>query len=391
MIKIIKNGKIYSPQYLGKKDILITGDKIGYIGDDFSGISNFVDVEIIDASNKIVVPGFIDSHVHIVGGGGEGGYKTRTPEIQLTDITKGGVTTVIGVLGTDGTTRTMSNLIAKARALEEEGISCWVLTGSYQVPVRTTTGSIQDDIILIDKVIGVGEIALSDHRSSQPTIEDIAKIAAEARVGGILSGKSGVVNIHTGDGERQLSFLEKIVDETEIPITQFLPTHIGRNRDLLQAAISFAKKGGFIDLTTSTSKEFIEDRDNKCSKDLKKLLDENVPITNITFTSDGQGSLPQFDEKGRFIGLGIGKVTSLYKEVKDAIIHENIRIEDAIRVITSSPADILKFKNKGYIKEGKDADIVLLDKDSLDISSVIAMGKVMIREGEIIVKGTFES
>lgn len=391
VIKLIKNGEVYSPQYIGKKDILVTGDKIGYIGENFSVPSDFVDIEIIDATDRIIVPGFIDSHVHIVGGGGEGGYRTRTPEIQLTDITRGGVTTVIGVLGTDGTTRTMSNLIAKARALEEEGISCWVLTGSYQVPVRTITESIQDDIILIDKVIGVGEIALSDHRSSQPTFEDIAKIAAESRVGGILSGKSGIVNIHTGSGERQLTFLEKIVEETEIPITQFLPTHVGRSRELFKAAIAYAQKGGFIDLTTSTSKEFDEDRDNKCSKDLKKLLDENVPITNITFTSDGQGSLPKFDEKRRFIGLGIGKVTSLYREVKDAIIRENIKIEDAIRVITSNPADILKLKNKGYIKEGNDADIVLLDKDSLDISSVIAMGQVMIREGQVIVKGTFES
>lgn len=285
----------------------------------------------------------------------------------------------------------MSNLIAKARALEEEGISCWVHTGSYQVPVRTITGSVQDDIILIDKVIGVGEIAVSDHRSSQPTIEDIAKIAAEARVGGILSGKCGVVNVHMGDGKRKLSYIEKIVEETEIPITQFLPTHMGRSRDLFKSAISYAQKGGFVDFTTSTTKQFLKDEETKCSRSLKILLDENVPITNITFTSDGQGSLPKFDNKGRFIGLGIGKVTSLYKEVKDSIIHENIEIQDAIRVITSNPADILKLKNKGYIKEGKDADIVLLDKDSLEISSVIAMGRVMIKEGEILVKGTFES
>jgi len=391
MLKLIKNGEVYSPNYIGKKDILITGEKIGYIADKIEVPSNFVDIEIIDAEDKLVVPGFIDSHVHIAGGGGEGGFKTRTPEIQLADITKGGVTTVIGVLGTDGTTRTMTNLLAKARGLEEEGITCFVLTGSYQVPVRTVTGNIQDDIVLIDKIIGVGEIALSDHRSSQPTVEDIAKIVAEARVGGILSGKAGVVNIHMGDGDSRLDFIEEIVKTTEIPITQFIPTHVGRNMELFQTAIEYGKKGGILDFTTSTTKEILEDGEMKCSKALKILLDNGVSIENITFTSDGQGSLPKFDEKGKYIGLGIGKVTSLYKEVRDAIIVEKVPIEEAIRVITSNPADILKLDKKGYIKEDIDGDIVLLDKNDLSIRTVIAKGKVMILNGEIKVKGTFES
>lgn len=390
MLKLIKNGEVFGPEYLGKMDILITGNKIGHIGENINIPKDFVEIEVIDAKGKLVVPGFIDSHVHICGGGGEGSFKTRTPEIQLTDITKGGVTTVIGVLGTDGTTRTMTNLLAKARGLEEEGISCFVHTGSYQVPVRTVTGSIQDDIILIDKIIGTGEISLSDHRSSQPTFEDIAKLAAEARVGGILSGKCGIVNIHMGDGERRLDILEEIVKATEIPITQFLPTHMGRNPELFKDGIEYAKKGGYVDFTTSTTKEFLEDGEVKCSKALKILLDEGVSPSNITFTSDGQGSLPKFNKEGKFIGLGIGKVTSLYKEVKDAILDEGVSMDNALRVITSNPADILKLSNKGYIKEGKDADVVLLDKENLLIETVIALGKTMIKDKEILVKGTFE-
>lgn len=390
MIKLVKSGEVYAPAYLGKKDILIVGDKIGYIVDNIQIPEDFIHIDVIDARGKYVVPGFIDSHVHIAGGGGEGGYKTRTPEIQLTDITLGGVTTVIGVLGTDGTTRNMANLLAKARALEEEGITTYIYTGSYQIPVRTITGSVLDDIVLIDKVIGAGEIAMSDHRSSQPTVEDFAKLVADARVGGILSGKAGVVNMHMGDGERQIDFIEEIVEKTEIPISQFVPTHMNRNQSLFRRAIEFGRQGGMIDFTTSTRKKFLEEGETKCSKALKIALEKGVPESNITFTSDGQGSLPDFDEKGKFIGIGVGKVTSLYKEVKDAIVCEKVPIEKALRVITANPADALKLKDKGYIEEGKDADVVLLDKDTFEIDTVIAKGQVMVQYKQAVVKGTFE-
>ncbi|MBA2875881.1 amidohydrolase family protein [Thermaerobacillus caldiproteolyticus] len=165
----------------------------------------------------MLFPGFIDSHIHIIGGGGEGGDKTRTPELTLTGATAG-MTTIVGVIGTDGTTRTMPDLIAKAHALEEEGISCYVHTGSYQVPVKMLTEKIEDDLILIDNIIDVGEIAIADHRSSQPTWQEMTKIAAAARIGGLLSGKAGIVNVHVGDSQSKLKVLEEVVEYTDIPI-----------------------------------------------------------------------------------------------------------------------------------------------------------------------------
>lgn len=392
MLVLIRNGEVYAPDYLGKKDILIVDNRIGFIKDRIDLSDGFFsdNVNVIDAEGQVVLPGFIDSHVHIMGGGGEGGYKTRTPEIKLTDATLSGITTLVGVIGTDGTTRTMAGLVAKARGLEEEGITCYVQTGSYQVPVKTLTGSIQDDIILVDKIIGTGEIAISDHRSSQPTKEEFARIASESRVGGILSGKSGVVNVHLGDSRNGLKLIYDVIDSTDIPIKQFYPTHINRNSYLFEEGVKFALRGGYVDFTTSTIPQFLKDGEVKCAKALKRMLDEGVPIENITFTSDGQGSLPEFDKEGEFKGLKVAQVSSLYQAVQEAVLEEGIPLETAIKVITSNPAKILKLHQKGRISEGKDADIVLVDKDTLTIQTVFAKGQKMVENGLAVVKGTFE-
>ena len=391
MIKLIKGAKVYAPEFLGTKDVLIVNDKIGAVDDKIEiQIDSSIEFEVVNGSGMVLTPGFIDSHVHILGGGGEGGFKTRTPEINLTDITTAGVTTIVGCLGTDGVGRSMESLYAKAKALEEEGVSTYIYTGNYRVPVTTITGSIMKDIMLIDKVIGVGEVAISDHRSSQPTIEEIKRVAADARAAGILSGKAGVVNIHLGDGHRMLNPLFEITENTEIPITQFIPTHMSRNPYLFEEAIRYAKAGGYIDFTTSSAPSLWEEGEIKASKALKICLDRGVSIDQITFTSDGQGSLPMFNEKKEFIGLTVGKCATLLEELQDAVFEYGIEFQQVLKVITSNPAHALKLKSKGRIAKGFDADLILFDEEKLEINTVIAKGKTMIKNKQIVVYGTFE-
>jgi beta-aspartyl-dipeptidase (metallo-type) len=373
LLTLIKNTEVYAPHYLGRKDVLLAANKIGYIKDTINLDSSSIDVKLIDGTGKLLVPGFIDAHVHLIGGGGEGGFKTRTPELNLTDATTAGVTTVVGVLGTDGTTRRIESLLAKAHALDEEGITAYIHSGSYQIPVKTLTGKIEEDLIFIEKILGVGEIAISDHRSSEPAFEELVKIAAAARNGGLITGKAGLLEIHVGDSDRKLDLLFEIAEKTDIPMHHFHPTHINRNAELFEEGIRYTEIGGYVDLTTSTIPHFLEEGEVKCSKGLRLMLERGVSINQITFSSDGQASLPYFNE------------------VRSSVLDEGIPLESALQVITSNPARILKLKNKGEVREEKDADLVLLDKEKLTIDTVIAKGKVMVEGGVPIIKGTFEN
>ena len=250
--KLLRGAEVFAPESVGKKDILIAGEKIAAMGDTLEAPAGY-DCEIVDLTGCVLMPGFIDSHVHLIGGGGEGGYATRTPEIVLSKVTTSGVTTVAGLLGTDGTTRHVASLLAKARGLEAEGITTYIYTGAYELPTPTITGSVRSDIILIDKIIGAGEIAMADHRSAQPSCAEYRKLAAEARVGGMLSAKAGVVDMHMGDGRDGLKFLFEITENGEIPKTQFIPTHLNRNEHLFRQSIEWAKAGGIMDITSGVS------------------------------------------------------------------------------------------------------------------------------------------
>ncbi len=390
---LIKNGDLYAPKHKREKDILVINDKIVLIDQNIlTSALNVIDknIKIIDASKCIIIPGHIDQHVHINGAGGEGGPQYRTPPIQLSEFVKAGITSVVGLLGTDGFARSLKALLMKARALEQEGISTWIYTGAYQYPSPTITESILSDIILIDKVIGV-KIALSDHRTSHPTLDEFKKVTSEARAAGVLAGKAGVVHIHMGGEKLGLSYLFDIIRNTEIPIEQFAPTHLNKkDEELFRQVVEFGKIGGYIDLTTGASGEEKSSKNIKPGKAIRRLLKNDVPIEKITISSDGNGSLPKFNEKKEWVGMRIASVSSLHEEFINMVKEEKISIEEAIHVTSTNIAKHLKLDKKGEIRAGKDADIIALDKDTLKIKYVIAQGKILMEDEEVVKFGTFE-
>lgn len=388
MFLLIKGARIYCPRDQGIQDLLVCSGKIVSIGNLPESLDIPGNLTVIDGTGLSLAPGFVDQHVHISGGGGEAGPTTRTPEIFLSQLTTAGITTVVGLLGFDGTTRSLAGLLAKTRSLEDEGISAYMFSGAYELPVPTLTGAVKKDLVLIDKVIGIGEIAISDHRSAQPSVEMLAHLGAEARVGGMLGNKPGIVHIHIGEGKQGLSLLFDVIRNFDLPVTQFIPTHVNRLDRLFYQAIDYARQGGYIDLTAGI-RPSETDPALDVPRAIERLLTSGVLLEQVTVSSDGNGSLPTFHQNGEFASMTVGSVHVLWNDIRQTVLQNILPLDKALSLITSNPATLLKIPHKGTIAVGNDADLVLLDR-ALMIDTVIAKGKVMVQSRQPIVRGTFE-
>jgi beta-aspartyl-dipeptidase (metallo-type) len=347
-MKLLTNVNCYCPQPVGKKDILIAGSTIEKIVNpgELSALPGFT--EIIQCEDCNAFPGIIDQHVHIIGGGGEGGPQSSIVEIAFKDIIEAGVTTVVGLLGMDSHTKSLVQLYTKARSLQMQGITTFIYTGSYAVPAPTLTNNIIDDLILIDKVIGCGEVALSDHRSTHASMEALMQLASGTHIGGLLGCKAGVVHIHMGDGKDGLDPLLSLLDKTDLPMEQFVPTHVNRSECLFHQAMKYWKSGGTIDLTAG------EQAGIPVPEALRMLAAKDSGLPRVTVSSDANGSIP---------AGGIAQIQTLYDDIKDCMINAQVPPETVIRCATENVARVLKlYPVKGSLAEGSDADVLITDQ-----------------------------
>lgn len=386
MITLLRDAEVFAPEPLGRCSILVGSGRILWMGREVPAIDSQLLLEEIDLKGARVIPGLVDGHAHTTGGGGEGGASTRVPAPGLSDFTQSGVTSVVGLLGTDSETRGMEELLAHTRALREQGMSAWCYTGGYHIPPKTLTGSVRGDIVHLDPVVGVGELALSDFRSSQPTLDEFLRIASEAQVGGMLSGKAGIVHLHLGDGERGLEMIRAGLQKSELPASLFQPTHVNRKPALFEEALELVSKGCSIDVTCFPE----DDGDAAISalEAIKYYLDADLPIDRISASSDSGGCLPNFDDHGHLASMDVGRAQTM-AETLASLFESDQAPERFLPAFTSNPANLLKLAGKGELSAGYHADLVVLDSTGY-ASSVMLRGAWHIYEGEIVRRGTFE-
>jgi beta-aspartyl-dipeptidase (metallo-type) len=366
MLTLIENGFVYAPEPRGVQSVLFAGDRIEKIGEvDRRALESAgLDLEVVDAGDCIVTPGLIDPHEHLLGGSGEEGFSSQTPEIFLREIAIAGITTVVGLLGVDTTTKTMPGLLARAKALDEEGLTAFIWSGGYNVPPTTITGSLRDDLIYIDEVIGAGEIAISDNRATEPTVDELARLVSDVYVGGMLSGKSGVTHFHVGDHPRRLSPLRALVENYAVEPEWLYPTHVDRSRELIREAAAFTRLGGFVD---------IDMMEENLPEQLRRFIEDNGDLNRLTVSSDAAISSPR----------------ALHIQICACVADHGFPLELVLPLATSNTARVLRLNRKGRLEPGCDADALVLRRKTLEITHVFARGKQLVRGGELVVTERF--
>jgi beta-aspartyl-dipeptidase (metallo-type) len=361
MLTLIQNGEVYAPEPLGQRSILLTDGKIGKVGSvDRAAVEALgLECEIIDATGCIVAPGLIDPHMHLLGGSGESGFSTQTPEFFVGEIVRFGITTVVGVLGVDTTMKTMAGLLAKVKALREDGLNAYCWTGGYNVPPTSILQSVREDIMFIEEVIGAGEIAISDLRGLDPTPHELARVATDCYVGGMLSSKAGVLHLHVGEGDSRLRPLRDTLDGFNVEPCWFYPTHVERTEKLMREAIDLAKKGVPIDVDT-VEEDF--------PKWLRFYRDHGGPPEMLTISTDASITSPRL----------------MWEQIRSCINEHGFAPEDVLRLATRNTSRILKLDKKGVIEKGRMGDLLILEKDTFEIVHVLSNGVFMVRDGNLV-------
>jgi beta-aspartyl-dipeptidase (metallo-type) len=384
-LTLLKDVDLYAPTALGRVDVLFGGTQVLAIGD----IPAVPGAAVVDGGGRKLVPGLVDLHTHMTGGGGEGGAETRVPPVLLSAFTLAGVTTAVGLLGTDCVTRSVAENLACARGLAALGLTTFCYTGGYVVPPVTLTGSVRGDMVHVDRIIAVGEVAISDHRSSQPTFDEIVRLAADAHVAGMMTGKAGVLHLHMGDGPRGLDMVRRALHETELPARVFHPTHCNRNAALWDEARALAVLGCTVDVTAFPEDDPAPAGAPSAGQAIHAWWSAGLPAARLTVSSDGGGCLPHFNADGELLGMGVGDSATLLQAVHEAT-KLGVPFEYALATVTRNPARHFRLHGKGVIEVGADADLCVLENDGR-VGELWARGRCMVRGGRAEVRGLFET
>jgi beta-aspartyl-dipeptidase (metallo-type) len=356
---LLKGGHVFDPEDRGAADVLMLGGEIAAVGPGLAAPTGVGEGEIVDVSGHMVFPGLIDPHIHVMGASGMGGPTTRSTDLQIERIAGVGVTTVVSPLGADSLSRDIPCLLARAAALECEGISAYCYTGGWKNPVPTLTGDPQADVAYVDRVLGV-KVAIAEPMAPAYTPEELCRLAHAAWTGGRMAGKRSVLHTHAGDLPEGLASIREVQRRTGIPAD---------------------------DLTTMQRPETNHLHAIPAAQALREALAAGVPAGRMTLSTDTGVPYPKLDASGKVISLYMAGPDAILGTLRE-LVQTGFSCGEAAAFATVHTAHILGLSRKGRLAAGADADILVLDGAG-EVDRVFARGREMVADGQPVVRGPF--
>lgn len=373
----------------------------------------------IECRGLAILPGLVDLSLHASGDcTAEGGYFDRTPEASLSDLLNAGVTTFVGVLGRDTVSRSPKSLLSKVRGLNKAGgltglVCTGAADGAWPPPSLTGSGA-SNDLALVGEVVASGTFAISDpdHPAGSDTPPaDLARACGDCFAASALSGKPGLVYCRVGSGPTGLDPLRDLLtlhfpggaeSGRALSILPIMPpslVHGGDDDALFEDCSAWLSDGGRVCLSAGTSigatvaaclrlhRAGARGSTHRASGSNSGSDGRPWPANCLCVASDAFAVLPSASS-GSTGGsdqsletrppLRYGRPSALLEVVRRLVLEHNLALDVAVAFASSHPAAALRMeKRKGLLRTGADADLLLVDAQSLELVAVIANGRLV--------------
>ena len=379
---IIKNGSCYIDGKLIKSDIAISKNKISKIGKIELNSS-----KVFDATDKIVLPGIIDTQVHFRE---PGSTNAEDLESGSRAAVLGGVTSLFEMPNTNPPT---SNLIEFEKKLQ---LANDRMHSNYAFYFGATPDNI-DQLSKLKNLKGCCGVKLFAGSSTGKLLVD-----KEADIEKVISNSDRIVSIHSED-EEILNLRKKFIRKGDVhshPEWRNSECAISSTRRVVKIAERYNKQIHVLHVTTKEEVDFLAMHKKNvtfettpqhltmyapdCYEKLGAYAQMNPPlrtkdhydklwsaIKNNVVDVLGSDHAPHLKENKKkeypLSPSGMPGVQTIFPIMIDHVNNGKLSLEQLIKLMCENPCKIFGIINKGYIKEGYDADLTIVDMNKEQI------------------------
>ena len=373
---ILKNGSCFINGKVQKADIGILNKKIVKIGDLDKGKS-----KVLDATDKVILPGIIDTQVHFRE---PGSTDSEDLESGSRAAVLGGVTSLFEMPNTNPPTANLEEFEKKLQAAKNR------MHSNYAFYFGATPNNI-DQLAKLKNVKGCCGVKLFAGSSTGNLLVD-----KESDIEKVISSSDRIVSIHSED-EDIIKLRKKFIKKGDVhshPVWRNVECAISSTRRVVKIAERYNKRIHVLHVTTKEEVDFLAMHKKNvtfettpqhltiyapdCYDNLGTYAQMNPPlrtkdhydrlwvaIKNNIVDVLGSDHAPHLkknkDKEYPNSPSGMPGVQTIFPIMINHVNNGKLSLKQLIDLMCENPCKIFGIKNKGFIKEGYDADLTIVD------------------------------